>query len=116
MDVTLATSSHTLRANTVKTMNNLICQEGKRVLFVSNNSRMSRSEMGAKLIEMGVEIPTGQINRFVLNTAFTCAWFLKRRLVKKPFILCSHTGVLKELKEMGMLNYVATIHDNGSPK
>ncbi|CAE7218462.1 unnamed protein product, partial [Symbiodinium microadriaticum] len=52
----------------------------------------------------------------VITASFTCAWFLKKALIRKPFVICSHLGLLEELKEAGITEYVATIDEDGFPK
>mmetsp|Transcript_132633 Transcript_132633/g.412402 ORF Transcript_132633/g.412402 Transcript_132633/m.412402 type:complete len:729 (+) Transcript_132633:252-2438(+) len=96
-------------------INDLI-DEGKRVIFMSNNSNDSRKCAAQKLAQKGINIPAKNLYKQILNTSYTCAWFLRNAGVTNPFILASDTGILEELKEMGLKKYVATIEDNGTPK
>lgn len=95
---------------------NSLIDMGKRVLFLSNNSNDSRRGAATKLAAKGINIPAAQFYRHVLNTSYTCAWFLKNAGVTNPFIICSDTGILEELREIGIKKYVATVKDDGTPK
>merc|ERR1712048_1036643 len=85
------------------------------IIFVSNNSKKSRQQVAERLGELGIKLPKDGY-RSILNTSYTCAWFLKRFAISKPFIICSHIGLLEELKLMGICNYYATITDSGEAK
>jgi len=95
---------------------NELLEMGKQVIFTSNNSNTSRKGVARKLAEKGIKIPVDEFYKHVLNTSFTCAWYLKNAGVTNPFILCSDNGILEELKDMGVQSYVATINNDGTPK
>mmetsp|Transcript_54216 Transcript_54216/g.129191 ORF Transcript_54216/g.129191 Transcript_54216/m.129191 type:complete len:945 (+) Transcript_54216:92-2926(+) len=99
----------------VERINQLIARK-KRVVFASNNSQKSRAEVGHHLISKGIHLQKDIVKGQVLNTAFTCAWFLKRIGRTRPFIICSKTGLLEELEGLGINNYVATITRDGKPR
>mmetsp|Transcript_72919 Transcript_72919/g.201255 ORF Transcript_72919/g.201255 Transcript_72919/m.201255 type:complete len:488 (-) Transcript_72919:78-1541(-) len=92
----------------VEKINELFAQ-GKRVLFLSNNSNESRRSAAKQLVQMKLRLPDKDGFKCVLNSSYTCAWFLKSAGIKKPFILCSHQGILEELQEIGIHTYVATV-------
>jgi len=52
----------------------------------------------------------------IVSSAFTCADFLNRMSIKRPFVLCSGKGILDELRGAGVTNYVATVGDDGRAK
>jgi len=107
-------SPEELTIKVVTKLNHLMKE--KRVLFVSNNARDSRKQIAERLQKIGIQLPKEKPEQFIISSAFTCAWFLKKAEVKKPFILSSHRGLLDELESLGITNYVATVDDKGNPK
>lgn len=94
---------------------NEFVRAGKRVMFVTNSSNVSRQQYMHKIRGLGIELPEdGEKN--VVTSSFTCAWYLRRVGIKAPFVLSSHTGLLDELRLMGITGYYATIHDDGRIK
>lgn len=102
-----------LISNIIQKVNELMVN--KRVLFVSNNSKDSRLGIATKLQKMGIKFKEDPESH-IISAGYTCAWFLKEAGKKKPFVVCSHTGLLDELRKIGIHNYVATINDDGSAK
>merc|ERR1712187_321630 len=88
VDIRKCKSSESLQRQIVETINRLI-DRGKHVLFVSNDSRRSRQELARRLINLGINLPEETARDHVWNTAFTCAWFLNRAGLSKPFVICS---------------------------
>jgi len=89
---------------------------GKRVIFVTNSSHWSRKRLAQEVVKAGIKMTEAEAAKHVLNTAFTCAWFLKKKGRERPFVICSETGILEELRNCGVKNYVATIADDGKEK
>jgi HAD superfamily hydrolase (TIGR01450 family) len=106
-------SSEELGDEIIRKVNDLI--SSRRVLFMSNNSRESRLGIASKLKKRGVALDGDGVSQ-IISAGYTCAWFLKQAAIKKPFVLCSHTGLLEELQLMGIKDYVATINDDGTAK
>jgi len=95
---------------------NELLGQGKRVIFVSNSSHLSRDDFAANVVKKGINMTKQAALNNVLNTAFTAAWYLKEKKKQRPFVICSEKGLLDELRRMGITQYVATIHDNGTEK
>ena len=55
-------------------------------------------------------------HQHVVTTSYTCAWFLKQKDLKRPFVICSNPSILQELDTFGITKYVATIHADGKAK
>eukprot|EP00439_Symbiodinium_sp_Y106_P073143 s1666_g13.t1 len=112
-------------------------QAGKRVIFATNDSNYSRRMYIDRLLNHGIQLCDNDehsrklARQKVITASFTCAWFLKKALIRKPFVICSHLGLLEErlgaiwnswtlsvleLKEAGITEYVATIDEDGHPK
>ncbi|CAJ1352299.1 unnamed protein product [Effrenium voratum] len=110
-----------LEQQVIAKVNSLIAA-GKRVLFATNDSNYSRRMYVDRLLQNGIqlcdddEMSRRQAKQKVVTASFTCAWFLKKALIRRPFVLCSHLGLLEELKEAGITDYVATIDEYGTPK
>jgi ribonucleotide monophosphatase NagD (HAD superfamily) len=49
--------------------------------------------------------------RNTITTAYTCAWYLKQTTVQRPFVVCSESGILHELREIGITDYVSTLNE-----
>merc|ERR1712032_551020 len=108
-------SPEELQQEVVEKINALIAA-GKRVIFLSNNSEDSRKELARQLVSMGIALSPEDAKDSVLTSSYTCAWFLRRAGASRPFVLCSDTGLLEELREFGITNYVATVDDDGNVK
>mmetsp|Transcript_12526 Transcript_12526/g.29409 ORF Transcript_12526/g.29409 Transcript_12526/m.29409 type:complete len:907 (+) Transcript_12526:47-2767(+) len=104
-----------LEARIIDKINGLI-NKGKRLIFLSNNSHNSRKQVAEDLVRSGIKLPVERLRKYVLNTSYTCAWFVQNRGLKKPFVLCSDTGILEELEAVGIKNYVATVSIEGETK
>eukprot|EP00931_Biecheleriopsis_adriatica_P114685 TRINITY_DN90600_c0_g1_i1.p1 TRINITY_DN90600_c0_g1~~TRINITY_DN90600_c0_g1_i1.p1 ORF type:complete len:953 (-),score=171.06 TRINITY_DN90600_c0_g1_i1:97-2934(-) len=114
-------SPESLERAIVQMVNNLI-GAGKRVLVATNDSNFSRRMLVDRLLKHGVqlcqddELSRHKAKQQVVTASFTCAWFLKKAHIRRPFVLCSHLGLLEELKEAGITEYIATIDEEGNPK
>jgi len=102
---------------------NEIIEADKRVLFLSNNPAQSRRMMVEKLGEKGIKIGMAEdgesakaTEHNIISIGHTCAWWLKSQKSAKPFVMASHTGVLEDLRDGGITDYVATIEDDGSAR
>jgi len=56
------------------------------------------------------------LSKNVITSARTCAWFLAKRNIRKPFVICSSTALLEELESVGINDYVATMHRSGQAR
>ena len=107
-----------LEQQVISQVNSLIAA-GKQVIFATNDSNYSRRMYVDRLLKHGIrlcnddEISRERAKQKVITAAFTCAWFLKKALIRRPFVICSHVGLLEELREAGITDYVATIDDQG---
>ncbi|CAE7939784.1 PGLP2, partial [Symbiodinium necroappetens] len=114
-------SNMDLERQVVDNVNQLILA-GKRVIFATNDSNYSRRMYIDRLLNHGIQLCANDehsrklARQKVITASFTCAWFLKKALIRKPFVICSHLGLLEELKEAGITEYVATIDEDGCPK
>lgn len=121
VDVTQEKSPLELEKAVIKKINEILAMK-KRVLFASNDSNCSRSMLVDKLLDRGINLCAGDAaskkaaENNVVSAAYTCAWFLKKAMIKKPFVMCSHTALLDELRNMGVNDFVATLDDNGNTK
>merc|ERR1712194_211038 len=119
---------------------------GKRVVFITNDSSLSRRSMWDKSVkEHGLSLhrtmsscrlknespnygrsTTASLfedeltNQHCISSANTCAWFLAQAGIKKPFVVCpstgTNTGLLEELESHGITDYVSTADSDGSQK
>lgn len=107
-----------LEQQIISQVNSLIAA-GKQVIFATNDSNYSRRMYVDRLLKHGIrlcnddEVSREHAKQKVVTAAFTCAWFLKKALIRKPFVICSHVGLLEELREAGITDYVATIDNHG---
>lgn len=107
-----------LEQQIISQVNSLIAA-GKQVIFATNDSNYSRRMYVDRLLKHGIrlcnddEFSREQAKQKVVTAAFTCAWFLKKALIRKPFVICSHVGLLEALREAGITDYVATIDNHG---
>jgi len=104
-----------MEAKVVAKINQML-RRGKRFIFVSNSSHWSRRAFAEKVVKKGVEMTKEDAMQNVMNTAYTAAWYLKERNKKRPFVICSESGLLEELRARGITEYVATIYDDGTEK
>lgn len=110
-----------LEEQVIQKVNSLIAA-GKQVIFATNDSNYSRRLYIDRLLKHGIrlchddEFSRSKAKQKVVTAAFTCAWFLKKALIRKPFVICSHPGLLEELREAGITDYVATIDHDGRAK
>lgn len=111
---TVTANSSDVSADIAKRVNEFI-RAGKRLIFVTNSSNQSRKEYLHTIANCGIQLPSDALNN-VVTSSFTCAWYLRNVGVKAPFVLASHTGLLDELRLMGITDYYATIHDDGTPR
>jgi len=125
----------------VDNINNMI-KKGKRVIFISNDSTMSRKSFFKKITnKFGVQLhesvegmmkrpsttkrqangyhPSSSVclsQESVVTSAFTCAWFLKSAGIKKPFVVGYGNGLIDEFAVEGIDDYFATVDKNGQQK
>ena len=91
---------------------------GKRVMFVTNNSNKRRldfvKELESKKVDFGSRSEEEKV-AMMISAAFTTASYLKAQNLKRPFVLTSDVGLLQELSDAGVKEYVATIDAQGKP-
>jgi len=92
---------------------NQLIQAGKRVVFLSTGVEYGMSEVEKKLRELGVQLPY-YAKQDIVTTARCAAWFLALAKTKRPYVLCSGTGLLQELKGVGITDYVAIVDAKGN--
>eukprot|EP00931_Biecheleriopsis_adriatica_P004791 TRINITY_DN106409_c0_g1_i1.p1 TRINITY_DN106409_c0_g1~~TRINITY_DN106409_c0_g1_i1.p1 ORF type:complete len:409 (+),score=75.55 TRINITY_DN106409_c0_g1_i1:60-1286(+) len=97
---------------------NILLGMGKRVMFVTNNSNKRRADFVAELERKGIDFgvrDAAERLRMVISASFTTANYLKQNRLKHPFVIASDTGILEELKLVGISekDYFATITDDG---
>lgn len=100
----------------VATINYLI-ENGKRVLFVTNNSNKHRADFCRELESRGVDFKgRSETERvaMVISASYTTAQYLNEHGFKRPFVITSDTGILEELKLVGIQDYYATVDDRGN--
>lgn len=77
---------------------NRLQEVGKRVYFVTNNSTKTRSGFLEKAHKLGFNINEDSI----LSTAYATAQYLKQRQFNKKVFLIGSSGILDELKTVGI--------------
>jgi len=109
---------------------NALIDAGKRVIFVTNDSRHERSQVFNRLTtQFGIGLerqslgPDSEnltpaekqkrLERNVVTAAHTCGWYLVQANIQRPFLICSEPGLLFELEAAGIHDYVATIDKSG---
>lgn len=111
-----------MQARIMPRVNELLRDDSKRVLFVTNNSHSTREAFIKRLAECGVDFGelTDQSNldrcaRNMVTASFTTAKLLKQKGVKRPLVLTSTVGLLEELKLVGITDFITT-YDESSGK
>eukprot|EP00405_Crypthecodinium_cohnii_P059272 CAMPEP_0206622498 /NCGR_PEP_ID=MMETSP0325_2-20121206/62839_1 /ASSEMBLY_ACC=CAM_ASM_000347 /TAXON_ID=2866 /ORGANISM="Crypthecodinium cohnii, Strain Seligo" /LENGTH=964 /DNA_ID=CAMNT_0054145829 /DNA_START=109 /DNA_END=3001 /DNA_ORIENTATION=+ len=125
----------------VENVNKMI-EKGKRVIFISNDSTLSRKSFFKKIttkfgvqlhqsVEAACKRPSGSKRSLsnyhssssvclsqdsVVTSAFTCAWFLKSAGIKKPFVVGYGNGFIDEFEMEGIEDYFATVEKDGTQK
>jgi len=102
----------------VAVINRLLAM-GKRLMFVTNNSNKRRADFVAQLISKGIDFGSRSEDeklQMVLSASYTTAHYLKRHSLRQPFVITSHTGILEELRLLGITDYYATVTDDGEPR
>jgi len=97
-------------------MVNFLLSDGKRVMFVTNNSNKTRHAFLAELQRKGVDFGSRteeQQLAMIISAAFTTAKYLKAHKFKHPFVLTSDSGLLDEMEAAGVKGYYATIGGDG---
>jgi len=101
----------------VKTINFLL-EQGKRVLFVTNNSNKRRVDFLKELEQRGI-VFAGRSDAeklgMMVSAAFTTARYLAQQKLTHPFVITSDLGLLDELREIGITEYFATVGADGNP-
>jgi len=121
MDVRQEKSPAELEQAVIMKVNEIIATK-KRVIFATNDSNCSRRMFVDRLLKHGLHVCADDdasrkvAETQVISAAYTCAWFVKNAMIKKPFVLCSHTALLDELRAMGVDGFVATLDDDGKTK
>jgi len=121
---------------------NRMIRHDKRVVFITNDSTMSRKTFLCKLIDdFGIHIFQSELSKrslesagasscrstsekvdiikrlCVITSAYTCAWYCKQHgKIKRPFVITHGTGLLEELANVGITDYFANIDEKGNPK
>mmetsp|Transcript_12525 Transcript_12525/g.20635 ORF Transcript_12525/g.20635 Transcript_12525/m.20635 type:complete len:360 (-) Transcript_12525:268-1347(-) len=99
----------------VATINHLL-QEGKRVMFITNNSNKSRrsflAELEKKHINFGSRTEDEKLS-MMISASYTTAVYLQSKGLKRPFIITSDVGILEECRQIGITDYFATVTDDG---
>jgi len=100
----------------VATVNYLIGQ-GKRIMFVTNNSNKRRLDFVTELEKRGINFGAGKTEQekldMMISASYTTACYLKEHQLRRPFVITSDTGILEELREAGVTEYFATIDEKG---
>jgi len=120
----------------VSHINKLIALK-KRVVFVTNDSTMSRKSFYERITKKyGVQLQESECmqdtmsrcsrsgfsdvessqelsKESVVTSSFTCAWFLKSAGIRRPFVIGYGTGLLDELEAAGISDYYATVDSDG---
>jgi len=106
-----------LQKSAVGKVNSLIAA-GKRVVLNATSTVWSRSSLQKEIEQLGINIskgPHGKRNN-ILTVTHSCASFMKRMGIKRPFLLCSAKGLLDEIEDAGIKDYVATVDKSGKSK
>lgn len=143
--VVLDPSTDTRGRAIVEKINKLI-QAGKGVMFITNNSNYSRNGLTKDLNKTykidvkpadGFGSPSGLPptpktpssysfrnksfsdlvgDTHIVTSANTCAWFLREKGIKRPYVICSSGALLEELEQFDIKAYVATVDKRGKQK
>ena len=103
-----------LQPGVVRVINQLL-HAGKRVMFITNNSNKRRKAFITQLESMSIDFGTRTHDEklsMIISAAYTTAEYLKRKGLKRPFVVTSDTGVLDELKIAGITDVVSPISAN----
>jgi ribonucleotide monophosphatase NagD (HAD superfamily) len=98
---------------------NALLAMGKRILFVTNDSSLTRQGCVARLERMRVRFSGRRLPdrlAMCITSAHTTALYLKARGLHHPFVIASDGAVLEELRAVGIDHYHATVLDNGEPR
>lgn len=108
-----------LQQKVVGRVNEIIREGNKRVLFLTNNSHMTRLGFIHKLASMGIlfgdlEDPATKERALasIVTAGFTTAKLLKQKGVKRPFVMTSTAGLLEELREVGITDFITTLDES----
>lgn len=102
----------------VETVNALLAM-GKRILFVTNDSSLTRKACVARLERLRVRFGGRRLSdrlAMCITSAHTTALYLKARGLRHPFVVASDSAVLEELRAVGIDQYHATVLDSGEPR
>jgi len=99
----------------VATINHLLSLD-KRVMFVTNNSNKCRRMFLNDLELRGVKFEGRSQEEklsMMISSSYTTANFLIENGFCKPFVITSETGILEELRLVGITDYFASVTDDG---
>jgi 4-nitrophenyl phosphatase len=102
----------------VETVNALLAMD-KRVLFLTNDSSMTRKACVARLERLRIRFGGRRLPdrlAMCITSAHTTALYLTARGLRHPFVLASDGAVLEELRAVGIDHYHATVLDSGEPR
>uniref|UniRef100_A0A7S4PUG9 Phosphoglycolate phosphatase n=1 Tax=Alexandrium monilatum TaxID=311494 RepID=A0A7S4PUG9_9DINO len=109
-----------LQKDVLAKVNGLLQNKSKRILFLTNNSHETRwgyvqklSKLGIDFGDLGDESIRTQAEGCIITAGFTTAKYLKQHGIKRPFVLVSTPGLLRELEALNIRDYIATIECNG---
>jgi len=132
----IKTSDLEQRKRIVENINSLISKK-KRVVFVTNDSTFSTSQLWERIKSLGIKCTaemqspkykllaratTSALAEVDLRTssvvtaAHTSAWFLHNHGVRKPLCVCYGSGLVRELEGAGFTDYLATVDKAGNVK
>lgn len=98
----------------VTTINNLLAQ-GKRVMFITNNSNKIRASFVKELEKKGINFgdhDQDQKLSMMISASYTTAAYCKENGLRRPFVITSDRGVLDELEHAGINDYITTFGEN----
>lgn len=89
---------------------NELYTSGKRVVFVTNNSALSRAQYAEKLRKLGV---LWCLEAHVLSSSYSAAAYLKNRQFKGRALVLGSNGIVDELGKVGISSQLAQDASDG---
>lgn len=102
----------------VSVVNSLIAMR-KRLLFVTNDSKLTRKACVTKLERVRVNFGCRRhVDRIAMcvTSSHTAALYLRAMGLYNPFVVASDGALLEELRSVGIHKYHATVLDSGEPR
>jgi len=100
---------------------NGIIEAGKTVFFLCNKPNQSRRMVVEQLREKGIKIGMSDegallnvTEQNVISVGHTCSWWLKSHMSSKPYVMASYSGLLEDLRNTGIKDYVERLHASKS--